>query len=99
MSDLVERLRETAHAISQYAPDASTIGEQIAAHIETLQAELAEARAKVEGHILVPIKPTLAMEMAGAEAITEDHMRKMANYDAACDCWSAMIEALKEIEP
>lgn len=40
--------------------------------------------------------PTEAMKMAGAQAITLDHMRKAANYDAACDAWSAMIRAAKE---
>lgn len=41
---------------------------------------------------VVPVKPTASMKMAGAAAITEDHMTKMANYDAAIDCWNAMIQ-------
>lgn len=40
--------------------------------------------------------PTPDMKMAGAQAITADHMCKAANYDAACDAWSAMIRAAKE---
>lgn len=40
--------------------------------------------------------PTEGMKMAGAQAITLDHMRKAANYDAACDAWSAMIAAARE---
>lgn len=40
--------------------------------------------------------PTPEMKMAGAQAITVDHMQKSANYDAACDAWSAMIRAAKE---
>ena len=39
-------------------------------------------------------KLPLAVKMAGAEAITKDHMIKNANYDAACDCWDAMVSAL-----
>lgn len=37
--------------------------------------------------------PTTAMKMAGAIAITAGHMKAMANYDAACDAYSAMIDA------
>lgn len=40
--------------------------------------------------------PTEGMKMAGAQAITADHMKKAANYDAACDAWSAMIAAARE---
>ena len=32
------------------------------------------------------------MKMAGATAITAEHMKAMANYDAADDCWNAMID-------
>jgi hypothetical protein len=42
---------------------------------------------------IVPRQPTFEMKMAGAEAITAEHMRTAANYDAACDAWSAMIDA------
>lgn len=34
------------------------------------------------------------VRMAGAEAITLEIMKAGANYDAACDCWDAMIAAL-----
>lgn len=37
--------------------------------------------------------------MAGANAITADHMKAMANYDAACDCWQAMIAKLEKTTP
>lgn len=40
----------------------------------------------------------LAVKMAGAGAITEEIMRANANYDAACDCWDAMIRALSKQE-
>ena len=46
-----------------------------------------------ETHAIVPREPTPDMKMKGAKAITSDHMKKMANYDAAIDCYSAMIEA------
>ncbi len=42
------------------------------------------------------MKPTFAMKMAGAEAITAEHMKAMANYDAADDAWQAMIRAALE---
>lgn len=38
-------------------------------------------------------EPSPDMKMAGAKAITAEHMKAMANYDAACDCWPAMIDA------
>lgn len=37
--------------------------------------------------------PTFAMKMAGAEAITLGHMTANANYEAACDAWTTMIDA------
>ncbi len=40
--------------------------------------------------------PTPEMKIAGAQAIAADHMQKAANYDAACDAWSAMIRRAKE---
>ena len=40
--------------------------------------------------------PAPDMKMAGAQAITADHMQKAANYDAVCDAWSAMIRKAKE---
>ena len=43
--------------------------------------------------MLVPIKPTMDMKMAGAEAITLEIMRANANYDAADDAWAAMLKA------
>ena len=43
------------------------------------------------------LEPDFDVKIAGTEAITEDHMRSMANYDAAVDCWQAMIrKALEE---
>lgn len=38
-------------------------------------------------------EPTFEMKMAGAEAITADTMKAMANYDGAIQCWQAMIDA------
>lgn len=55
------------------------------------RAALRESRRIDRGRAVVPIEPTVAMKMAGAAAITEDHMVKMANYDAAIDCWRAML--------
>jgi 3-polyprenyl-4-hydroxybenzoate decarboxylase len=46
---------------------------------------------KAAGMVIVPAVPSFDQKMAGATAITEDHMRKMANYDAAIDCYAAMI--------
>lgn len=40
--------------------------------------------------------PTPEMRLAGAQAITLEHMKKAANYDAACDAWSAMIAKARE---
>lgn len=62
---------------------------------QTTDAALDTFRQRLEenGLEVCPIIPTLEMKMAGAEAITEDHMRKMANYDAAIDCYAAMIAA------
>lgn len=37
--------------------------------------------------------PPHEMKIAGALAITEDHMRHAANYDAACDCHHAIVKA------
>ena len=54
-------------------------------------AALRAARRVDRGKAVVPVAPTASMAMAGASAITEDHMRKMANYDAAIDCWNAML--------
>ena len=48
------------------------------------------------GMAIVPVEPPFNVKLAGAGAITEDHMRKMANYDAAIDCWRAMITAAQE---
>lgn len=48
---------------------------------------------RANGMVMVPVEPSFDVKMAGAEAITKDHMRKMANYDAAIDCWRAMIAA------
>lgn len=39
----------------------------------------------------------LPVKLAGAEAITADHMKKGANFDAACDCWDAMVAALSPV--
>lgn len=55
------------------------------------RAALRASRRLDRGRAVVPVKPTVAMKMAGAAAITEDHMAKMANYDAAIDCWAAML--------
>jgi hypothetical protein len=49
MSDLVERLRKYAPAATK--PTVAALMDEAAAHIEPLQAELAEARAKVEAVI------------------------------------------------
>lgn len=38
-------------------------------------------------------EPTFELKMAGAEAITADTMKAMANYDGAIQCWQAMIDA------
>ena len=38
------------------------------------------------------------VRIAGAEAITVDHMEKRANYDAACDCWDAMNQAIRSLK-
>lgn len=38
-------------------------------------------------------EPTFEMKLAGAEAITADTMKAMANYDGAIQCWTAMIDA------
>jgi hypothetical protein len=48
---------------------------------------------RVAGLAVVPVDASFGMRLAGAEAITEDHMQKMANYDIAIDCWKAMIAA------
>ena len=47
------------------------------------------------GFVIVPVEPTFDMKMEGANAITADHMQKMANYDAAIDCYRAMINAAR----
>lgn len=44
------------------------------------------------------LAPTPGMKMAGAEAITAEHMKAMANYDAADDAWQAMIRSAMEGE-
>ena len=50
-------------------------------------------RAGVDGWVTVPREPTFDMKMAGASAITLEHMKAAANFDAACDAWAAMIAA------
>lgn len=37
-------------------------------------------------------EPTPGMKMAGAKAITLETMKANANYDAACDCWEAVLD-------
>jgi hypothetical protein len=56
-------------------------------------AQAALAAIEAQGKVVVPVEPTFEMKTAGAAAITADHMRKMANYDAAADCWPAMLAA------
>lgn len=48
------------------------------------------------GFAIVPVVPSFDTKIAGAGAITADHMAKSANYDAAIDCWSAMIQTAKD---
>lgn len=55
------------------------------------RAALRVSRRIDRGRAVVPVEPTTSMKMAGAGAITADHMKKMANYDAAIDCWDAML--------
>lgn len=43
-------------------------------------------------------EPSPEMKMAGAEAITAETMKAMANYDAMLDCWLAMLSAIDEKE-
>lgn len=88
-------LREkTLLAISEVHSGNGAEGERIAdAALDTFRQWLEE-----NGLEVCPIIPTLEMKMAGAEAITEDHMRKMANYDAAIDCYAAMIAAAPPLE-
>lgn len=57
------------------------------------QARAALDAIRASGYVIVPREPTLAMKVAGAEAITKEHMKALANYDAACDAWPAMIAA------
>ena len=59
--------------------------------LDMARAALRVSRRVDRGKAVVPVAPTASMKMAGAAAITEDHMRKMANYDAAIDCWNAMV--------
>ena len=78
--DMIERI---ARAIDDEAP--------VQVHsIKLAKAALAAIR---ETHAIVPREPTPDMKMKGAGAITSDHMKKRANYDAAIDCYRAMIEA------
>lgn len=62
------------------------------------RAALRASRRVDRGHAIVPVEPTSSMKMAGAAAITADHMEKMANYDAAIDCWNAMLRYWLETE-
>lgn len=88
MNDIVKHLFDHASSVRPLLPQNA---KKAADTIERLRAELA---AKIpEGYALVPKVPTLAMTVAGAEAITKDHMKALANYDAACDAWPAMIAA------
>ncbi len=54
------------------------------------------AEAATDAILEVLEKPSLDVKMAGAAAITADHMKAMANYDAATDCLSAIIRAIRE---
>lgn len=48
---------------------------------------------KARAALSAMMEPTFAVKMAGAQAITAEHMKANANYDAACDAWQAMIQA------
>lgn len=71
---------------------------QIATHAAQAALRARDEWMRENGMAMVPVEPSFDVKMAGAAAITKDHMRKMANYDAAIDCWSAMIAALQEAD-
>jgi hypothetical protein len=92
------RLTRLVDDVSEYTLTYADGQTHIFEDIDDGYAHIADRRRKLQADLILRALevPTEGMKMAGAQAITLDHMRKAANYDAACDAWSAMIAAARE---